>query len=185
MPRLPKISPDEATGRTAQLYNAVNRKLGRVPNLMQTMGNSAATLEGYLNLNTAIQTGELSPADRERIALAVAEANQCEYCLAAHSALGKLTGLNADQVTESRRGTAANQRVDALLQFTRNVLKARGKIRDDDLQSFLQAGYTDGQATEVIANIAVNVFTNYLNNVAGTELDFPPAPTLSSDATAA
>lgn len=184
MPRISALSLDTATGKTKDLFAAVKSKLGMVPNLMRTLGHSPAALEGYLGLSGALGGGGLSNKDRERIALLVAEANHCEYCLAAHSALGKMAGLTADQIRDSRNGIAVDAKADALVRFARRVLDTRGNVSDADLTHVREAGYTDADVTEIVTNVALNVLTNYFNNVAHTEVDFPKAEPLAHRAEA-
>ena len=150
------------------------------PNLTRTMAHSAATLGGYLGLGGALAEGELSQREREQIALAVAEVNGCGYCLAAHSAVGKLVGLSELEVADARRGTATSKREHVILEFAGEVLAQRGRVSDEALRRVRDAGATDGEITEIVANVALNVFTNYLTEVAGTEVDFPAAPPIET-----
>ena len=115
-----------------------------------------------------------------QLALTVSEANGCEYCLAAHSAVGKMFGLTGDQIHDARHGTSIDPRTDALLRFARKVNETRGKISDDDLVEVREAGFDDGAIAEVIAEVALNVLTNYFNNVAETTVDFPAAAPLEA-----
>jgi uncharacterized peroxidase-related enzyme len=150
-----------------------------VPNIMRTMANSPATLEAYLAFSNAMATGSLSAKLREQIALTVGEANGCEYCLAAHAALGQRAGLNGDEVTASRRGESADHKTAAVLTFARKVVAERGRVADEDVTSLRTAGFGDGEVAEVVGNVALNLFTNYFNHVALTEVDFPKVPALS------
>ena len=118
---------------------------------------------------------------REQIALAVAQVNGCDYCLAAHSAIGRMVGLTADQIRDSRLGTAVDPRADALIRFALKVVDARGGVADTDLEAVRRAGFDDAAIVEVVANVALHVFTNYFNRLAGTDLDFPAAPALGPE----
>ena len=173
MSRINPLPSEAATGKTQELFAQVQTKLGRVPNLMQTLGHSSSALGGYLSLNDSLSQGILAVKDRERIALVVAEHNGCGYCLAAHSAIGKMVGLNASQIAESRNGQASDSKADALLRFVQRVLNSNGQIDDSDLDQFRAEGYSDGEVAEVIAHISLSVMTNFFNNVAKTEVDFP------------
>lgn len=175
MARFTQINPETANGKVKDLFTAVKGKLGLVPNLVRGLANSPAALEGYLALSGTLGGGSLSAKDRERIALAVAQTNGCDYCLAAHTALGKMAGLTADQIRDSRVGTAADPKAAALVRFTRRVLATHGHVTDAEVAAARAAGYTDGDLAEVVANIAVNVLSNYFNHVAGTDIDFPKA----------
>jgi uncharacterized peroxidase-related enzyme len=178
MSRLKAISPESATGKAQELLQAANAKFGMVPNMMRTMANSPAVLEGYFNLSGSLNTGKLSAKVREQLALAVAEANHCEYCLAAHSAVGRMVGLTTDQIRDSRLGTAVDAKTDALIQFARLVVESRGRVTDSDLAAVREAGFDDGSIAEVVAHVALSIFTNYFNNVAATDVDFPRAAAL-------
>lgn len=178
MPRIQPVAPENAQAHTAELYGQVRTQLGRVPNLMSTLGHSPAALGGYLALNGALAKGELSAQDRERVALAVSEHNGCVYCVAAHCAIGKMVGLSADEIDDGRRSESNDPRAEALLRFTRRVLETRGHVDDEDLDHFRSAGYTDAAIAEVIAHVALSTLTNYFNSIAGTEVDFPAAKEL-------
>lgn len=173
MPRLRPVIPNEATGKAKELLEAIQKKLGVTPNLMRTLANSPAALHGYLSFGEALAGGTLGGKLREQIALAVAEANQCQYCLSAHSAIGKRVGLDGAQIEASRRGRSADPKAEAALLFARRVLETRGQVSDADLEAVRTAGFGDGEIAEIIANVALNVLTNYFNLVAQTEIDFP------------
>lgn len=185
MSRLTTISPETATGRQKELLDAVKQKLGMVPNMMRALATSPAALDGYLHFSGALGKGTLSVRVREQIALAVAQANGCDYCLAAHSAIGKAVGLTPDQIRDSRLGTAVDGKTDALIAFARRVVDTRGQVTDADLAAVRSAGWDDGVVAEVVAHVALSVFTNYFNNVARADIDFPPAPPLNTDTVAA
>ena len=172
--RITSIEPAHAGKQAAELLSAVQAKLGVTPNLMKTLANSPAALEGYLSLNAALSKGLLPPSTREQIAIAVAQENRCEYCLAAHSFLGKEAGLSAEQILAARTGQATNDKSRAALELAAQVLKSRGAITDQQLATARAAGITHGEIAEVVAHVALNVFTNYFNVLAQTEVDFPP-----------
>jgi uncharacterized peroxidase-related enzyme len=173
MSRIHQIAPDSATGKAKELLDAVKGKLGLVPNITRAMANSPAVLEGYLGLNGALGKGSLSAKNREQIAMAVGQANQCDYCLAGHSAIGKMVGLTPDQILDSRRGTAIDPKSDAVIRFARKLVDERGRVSDADVAEVRAAGLDDGAIAEVVANVALNIFTNYFNHVAETDIDFP------------
>ena len=182
MSRLTPIDPAPATGRAKELLDAVKHKLGMVPNMTRAMAASPAALDAYLQISGSLAKGTLPAKVREQIALTVAEANGCDYCLAAHTAVGKAVGLTADQLRDSRLGIAVDGKTDALVKFARRVVGARGRVSDADLAAVRAAGWDDAAVAEVVANVALHVFTNYFNLVAGTDLDFPPAPPLAGAA---
>lgn len=174
MTRLKALSPDNAMGKTKELFNAIEKKLGMVPNMMRTMGNSSAVLEGYLNLSGALAHGTLGAKTGELIALAVAEKNACDYCLSAHSFIGeKLVGIDQASLTSAREGVSDNVKIDAALKFSQALVNKKGSVNDSDIQAVQAAGYTEGEVGEIVAHVALNILTNYLNKTANTEIDFP------------
>lgn len=182
MSRLEQLQPTDATGRTAELFAGIKQKLGTVPNMMRAMGASPAALGAYLSLSGGLAEGSLTARQREQIALAVGQANGCDYCLSAHSALGKMAGLTAEEIRDARLGSAIDPRDDALLRFARKLVVERGHVADSDLDQLRHHGFTDGDIAEVVANVALNIFTNYFNHVADPEIDFPRAARLESAA---
>jgi len=173
MSRIQPVSYEESTGKTKQLLDAVRAKLGVVPNMMKTMAQSPAVLEAYLNFSGALGGGRLEARLREQIALLSAEANGCGYCASAHTAIGKMVGLGEDAILAARRGDAADARTDAALKFARTVIANRGEVSDADLQAVRGAGFSEGEVGEIVANVALNIFTNYFNEIAKTDIDFP------------
>ncbi len=178
MARLTQISPENATGRAGELLNAVQEALGLVPNMTRAMANSPAVLDAYLRFSGALGKGLLPAKLRERIALAVAQANGCDYCLAAHVAIARMVGLTLDQIRDSRLGGDVDPKADALIRLALNVVATRGRVDDADLKEVRRAGFDDAAIAEVVANVALHVFTNYFNRLAGTDLDFPAVPAL-------
>ncbi len=172
MNRIHQTDPSTTTGKTRKLFTAVENKLGFVPNLMRVLGHSAA-LEGYLNFSSALAGGLLSAKLREQIALTVGEINGCGYCLSAHTMFGDKVGLTKDEIHAARRASAANAKSDAALKFARAVTLQRGHLADSDLQAARVAGLNDAELVEVVQQVALNILTNYTNNVARTVIDFP------------
>jgi len=173
MNRLHQTDPGQATGKAKQLFDAVESRLGFVPNLMRVFGNSPAALEAYLNFSGALMRGVLSTKLREQLALAIGEINGCDYCLSAHTLSGAKAGLGPDDIRAARRGSALNDKSDAALKFARAVALERGHIADADLQAARSAGLTEAELVEIVQHVALNTLTNYTNNVARTVVDFP------------
>src|SRR5271170_4329490 len=144
MSRFTQIAPETATGITKELLDAVKSKLGIVPNMVREMANSPAALNAYLQFSGALAAGSLSAKSREQIALAVGQANKCDYCVSAHSALGKMAGLTPDEILESRQGAAADGKTNALLQFCHKLVDTRGLVSRGDVDAVRQAGFSDG-----------------------------------------
>jgi uncharacterized peroxidase-related enzyme len=182
MPRIETVNPAQATGKAKELLDGVKSKLGMTPNLMRVMANSPAVLDAYLKFSGTLGSGDLPAKSREQIALAVGQANACDYCLSAHSAIGKMVGLTADQILDSRRGSSAEPKTDALLRFVRQLVDKRGLVSDADLAAVRNVGLDDGAIAEIVANVALNIFTNYFNHVAETEIDFPRAEAIDDTA---
>ena len=178
MPRINPVHAETADPKTAELLVGVKKKLGMVPNLISTMANSTAVANAYLGFNQALAGGTLPGKLREQISLTVGQANNCDYCVAAHCTLGKMAGLNATDVQQARHGAAADEKSNAALVFASTLVTERGRITDADLEQVRRFGYSDGEINEIVANVALNIFTNYFNHVAGTEIDFPAAPQL-------
>lgn len=178
MTRLEAINPNEASGKTKELLDGVQSKLGMTPNIMRIMANSPGVLEGYLGFSGALQNGVLDPKLREMIALCVSEINGCDYCLSAHSAIGKMVGLSGEEILDSRRGFSTDSRAEAALRFARRIVEKRGWVDDNDIEQVRGAGFGDPEIAEVVANVALNIFTNYFNHTALTEVDFPPVDEL-------
>ena len=182
MSRLTLIDPEQAEGKQKELLDNVQKRLGMTPNLVRVFANSPAVLQGYLGLNEALTKGALGAKVSEQIALAVAQTNGCEYCQAAHSAVGKMLGLNRDEILDARQGTSSDSRVDAALQFANSVVEKRGWVSDEDLENIRSAGYNDGEIAEITAHVVLNIFRNYFNHIAETPIDFPKADPLPATA---
>ncbi|WP_395701736.1 carboxymuconolactone decarboxylase family protein [Aquabacterium sp.] len=174
MSRLAIPTVEQAPQAAQPLLAAVQRQLGVVPNLMKLVSHTPAGLEGYLSLNGALAKGRLNAGLRERIALLVAEYNGCDYCLSVHSYLGKnLVKLADAEIDAARDAHSADPRTDAALRFARRVTELRGRVSDADLQAVRAAGFDEAEVLEIVLNVSVNVLTNYVNNVAHTDIDFP------------
>jgi uncharacterized peroxidase-related enzyme len=167
------------------LLEGVKKQLGIIPNLFRVIGNSPAALQGHLDLHGALSKGKLSAATRERIAIAVAELDGCDYCLSAHTYIGKnLLKLDDAELAANRDGTSNDPEADAAVRFATTVVGKRGRVNDDDIRAVKLAGYDDAAVVEIVQNVALNIWTNYLNEVAQTEVDFPVLNTRSGKAEA-
>ncbi|WP_020592399.1 carboxymuconolactone decarboxylase family protein [Kiloniella laminariae] len=173
MPRINPIDHATASGDAKKLLDAVKGSIGMVPNIFATMVQSSKVLEGFLAFNTALSQGLLSATLREQIALTVAGENTCDYCASAHSAIGKGAGLNQAELTLNLRGQSADEKVQTALTVVRKIVTYRGQIEDGDLEKLRRAGYSEGEIVEIVANVGINIFTNYFNHIAKTDIDFP------------
>lgn len=178
MPRLNVVDVNQANGRVQELFDGLRRTVGAVPNIYRSVANSPAALEVLLGMGAKLREGALRGDETEAIKLVVAETYGCTYCLAAHTLVGKKSGLSEDDTIAIRRGTIADARLSALVRFVRGALQPAGRISDDDLSAVRGAGFGDAQITEVLMVIAQTVFTTLFNRVNQTDLDFPPAPAL-------
>jgi uncharacterized peroxidase-related enzyme len=179
MPRISPIDPDTVSGPARQLLDTVQADWGMIPNLVGTLAHAPVALEGYLGLSEALSSGVLSAELREQIAVTVAEANRCDYCLAAHSAVAATVGLSKEAVMDARRGVSPDRKVEVVLHFARQIVQKRGCVDDDDVGRLRDAGFGDREIVEIVTNVAMSILTNYVNHVAGTDVDFPLAPQLS------
>jgi len=171
--RIQTLNPDTTTGKSKELFDAVQNKLGFIPNLIKVFGNSPATLQSYLTLGDLTASGNFSNKFREQLALAIAEENSCNYCLSAHTAIGKMNGLTDEQTEQNRQGRSSDDKVAVGLQFAQSITKNRGNVSTEEIEAVKAAGYNDGDILEIVLNVVSNTLTNYVNHIAETEVDFP------------
>jgi uncharacterized peroxidase-related enzyme len=175
MSRIPTPITIEAAPTAARpLLEAVKKQLGVVPNMFRLIANSPPALEGYLGLSGALNKGALPAATRERLALAVAEVNGCNYCLSAHTYLGKhLARLDDAEMSANRNGASKDPKADAAVRFAVKLVRERGHVSEADLNAIKAAGYDDAQVIEIVLHVALNTWTNFINVVGATDIDFP------------
>ncbi len=174
MTRLKALSPDQVTGKAKEMFTAVNNKFGVVPNMVRAMGNSPALLEGYLNFSAALDHGTLGAKTNKLIALTVAESNQCNYCLSIHTYLGiNLLKIDAAALDASRSGKANDAKTQAILTFAKALVSKKGLVDDADINAVKASGVTEAEVGEIVGHVALNILTNYFNNTANTQIDFP------------
>lgn len=154
--------------------NAVAKNLGSVPNLFRLVANSPSALKGYLGLSAAVAGSHLDAKTQERIALAVAEVDGCDYCLSAHTYLGRnVAKLDDAEITANRNGSSNDMKAAAAVRFAAEVVKSRGHVSNEQLAAVKSAGFGDAEIVDIVLCVALNTFTNYVNEVAQTEIDFP------------
>jgi AhpD family alkylhydroperoxidase len=174
MSRLPQIDPATATGKAAVQLDETQKALGSVPNLFKTLVNSPAAVKGYLAMNGALAAGVLPFPVRERISILTAELNSCTYCLSAHTFTGgTFAKLSEAELAAAREGKSEDTHVQAILTLTRSIVEGRGQGGEQAVEAAHAAGVTDAEIAEVVANISLNVLTNYFNELVDTEVDFP------------
>src|SRR5712691_7718201 len=173
MSRLTTIQTNGTTSELKRSLRNSHLKLDEAPRFLQVMANSPASLRAYIRADAALVRGQLTRRQRQQVALAVAEINGSSYSLSAHYHAGKSLGLTHHEMQLARNATAADPKAETMLRFTQAVVLQRGDISDEDFQAIRKAGFTDAQIVEIVANIALNIFSNYFNSVAKTEVDFP------------
>jgi uncharacterized peroxidase-related enzyme len=173
MARVAVIDPKTATGEARQLLDAVQAGLGMVPNFIRVLANSPAALNAFLGIHGIAGTGLLDPKTRERIALAVAEQNGCQYCVSAHTAIGRKAGLDTQEMLANRRGRSSDAKAEAALTFARALVEHTGAVSKAEFDAVRAAGHSDGEIVEIITHVAMNIFTNLLGKATEVEIDFP------------
>lgn len=171
------LNRDTADPRTAATLDAVKAQLGMVPNLYATLAKAPAALHALLEINQAVAAGGLTAKEREIVALATSQANGCGYCLSAHTLLGTKAGLSIEQTELARAGSGDDKRKTAIAAVTRALVERRGHLDPSAFDRFKTAGLTEEDLLEIVANVAATTLTNYANNLARTEIDFPVVTT--------
>jgi uncharacterized peroxidase-related enzyme len=175
---MPRIPPNSTPDPKAQeLLDGVKKLLGGTPNVFTTLAHSSAALGAFVNALGAMSNSRLGAGLREQISVAVAGASGCDYCASAHTALGAMHKIDAGELARNLQAHSGNARVEAALAFARTVVEKRGRVSDAQLETVRRAGYSDGEIIDIVALVAVNLLTNYVNQVAGTEIDFPVVTT--------
>jgi len=179
MSKLTMIEPEAAEGKAKILLESVRQSMPAIPNIAKAMAVAPAVLEAYLSMNEALADGALDTTLAQQLALAVAEACQSPYCLSAHTYIARSLGVDGEELAKNRRARSSDAKVEAALRFARIVLAGRGAVTEDDFRQVRAAGYSDEQAAEIVAHVAMNVLTSCFANVAQTPLDFPAVEPLA------
>ncbi len=182
MQRIHSVDPVTAQGRTRELLKAVEQAFGLVPNAAKVMANSPSVLDSFLGYSTAMGGARIGPKLHSQVKLITSETNACEYCTSILSAVAPSAGLSAADVLAGRTGNAEDRRTKAALAFAHDVLESRGKVSDQRLAAVREAGFGDAEIVEIVASVVLGCFTNFLNNVAATELDIPKAQPVAAKA---
>lgn len=173
MSRINPIDPSLVSGETAKLLAGVRSSMGMVPNIIATMAKSKTLLAGYLEMSGTLGSGTLSNKLAEQIALSVAGSNQCDYCASAHSALGAMAGIEAEEMSDNLRGSSSDPKTKLVLDFANEIMRKRGRVSDTSLVLMHSNGFSDEEILEIFGQVMLNMFTNYFNHLVGTEIDFP------------
>lgn len=178
MDRIAAVLPEKANSQVKPLYDEIKKMMGSVPNIFKNMGNSPLLLQAYLALSDKTNQTKLSPQLKTEIALAVSQANDCNYCLAAHSQIAKKQNIPDQDALLARKGEAKDPKSKAILKFVKTVAEKRGKVSDTDVLALKAEGVDDQELAEIFLNIMTTMFTNYFNNITDPQVDFTPAPPL-------
>ncbi len=184
MQRLHSVDPQLAQGRTRQLLDTVQQAFGVIPNTARVMANSPAVLGSFLAFSTAMGDARIGSKLHNQVKLSTSETNSCDYCTSILCAIAPTAGLSADDILAGRTGHSQDLRTDAALKFSEAVLESRGKVTELQLAAVRSAGFGDGEIVEIVASVVLGCFTNFLNNVADTELDIPRAESVEACSTA-
>lgn len=173
MSRITVVTNESASAEQRALLDAIQGQLGMVPNFLKVLANSPAALKAFLGLHGIAGAGSLNLQTRERIALALAEQNSCEYCLSAHSAIGRQAGLNGDEILANRSGSSQDAKAAVAVRFARSLAEHKGEVTTAELIEMREAGYSDADIVEVITHVGMNILTNILGKASRVEIDFP------------
>lgn len=173
MSRIPTIEAASANPEQKALLNAIQAQLGMVPNFLKVFAQSPVALKAFLGLHGIAGDGRLDALDRERIALALAQQNGCEYCVSAHTAIGRKTGLSVEEIASARTGTSDDPRSAAILAFATSLMEKRGEVSALELAAVRSAGIDDVEIVEIITHVGMNFLTNVLGKASQVDIDFP------------
>jgi len=173
MSRINVVQAETATPAQQELFATIRAALGRVPNFLKVFANSPEALRAFLGLHHIANAGSLDPQTRERIALAIAQKNECEYCLSAHSAIGRKAGLSSAEIQVNRAGSSLDDRAAAAVVFARAIADNAGEVSSGELQAVRAAGYSDAELVEIITHVGLNLLTNFIGKASHVDIDFP------------
>ena len=175
MQRIHYVEPKTAQGRTRELLDTVQQAFGVIPNVARVMANSPAVLDSFLAFSTAMGGARIGTKLHNQVKLTTSETNSCDYCTSILSAVAPSAGLSADDILAGRTGNSEDRRTKAALAFANDLLESRGKVSNQQLTAVRDAGFGDAEMVEIVASVVLGCFTNFLNNMADTELDFQKA----------
>lgn len=173
MARIHIVKPETATAEQKALFDAIQGQLGMVPNFLKVFANSPAALKAFLGLHSIAGDGSLDPQTRERIALALAQQNSCEYCLSAHTAIGRKAGLDGAEIAANRAGTSRDEKAAVAVRFARSLVAHTGEVTTEEIMEMRNAGYSESDIVEVITHVGMNILTNLLGKAGRVDIDFP------------
>lgn len=173
MSRINVVTNESASPEQKALLDGIQAQLGMVPNFLKVIANSPAALRGFLGLHGIVGEGSLEAQTKERIALTLAEQNACEYCVSAHTALGRKAGLSGAEIEANRAGTSEDTKAAAAVKFARALVEHTGEVTTAEIQEVRNAGYSESDVVEIIAHVGLNIFSNIIGKASRVEIDFP------------
>ncbi len=173
MSRINLVTNEQANAQQLELFNAIEQQLGMVPNFLKVFANSPAALQAFIGLHSIANEGDLEGKTKERIALGLAEQNACQYCVSAHTAIGKKAGLSSDEILANRSGTSQDAKAAVAVKFARSLAQNNGEVSTAELLEIRNAGYSDAEIVEIITHVGMNLLTNILGKASRVEIDFP------------
>lgn len=173
MSRIQVIDQHNANTEQQELLDAIQSQLGMVPNFLKVFANSPSALRAFLGLHGIAGEGSLDNLTRERIALAVAQQNECQYCVSAHTAIGQKTGLNGAEIEANRAGTSQDAKAAVAVKFAQALTEHNGDVTTEELAEVRAAGYSESDIVEIITHVGMNVLTNILGKASQVDIDFP------------
>ena len=173
MSRIELVNPESTKGETKEIFGQINKAFGTTPNMFKAIGNSPAALQMMWSAFGALGKGKIDAKLGEQIAVAVANENHCQYCLSAHTVLGKNAGVSTETLAQAQVGKSTDPKTQAALDFALKLVRQKGKVTEDDVKTLRKAGYYDEEVTEILAHTVLNIFTNYTNIAFDIPVDFP------------
>ena len=176
MSRISLVTSENANPKQSALLDAVKGKLGKVPNFLAVLAQSPDALEAFLGLHTIAGSGQLDPKTRERIALVVAQGNACEYCVSAHTAIGRMAGLTSAEIEANRAGSSQDAKAATAVAFAKALNEHSGEVTQAEFDAVREAGYSEAEIVEIITHVGMNILTNLIGKASRVEIDFPRVP---------
>lgn len=173
MSRINVIEKENADQEQLEILEAIEQQLGMVPNFLKVFANSPAALRAFLGLHGIAGEGSLHPQTRERIALAIAQQNECQYCVSAHTAIGRKAGLNNAEIEANRAGTSQDEKAAAAVKFAKALVEHNGEVTTGEILAVRIAGYSEAEIVEIITHVGMNILTNILGKASRIDIDFP------------
>ena len=173
MSRINMVTDESANVEQKELFSAITEQLGMVPNFLKIFANSPTALRAFLGLHGIANEGSLDNLTKERIALALAEQNACQYCASAHTAIGSKAGLGGAEIAANRAGTSQDAKAAVAIKFANALAAHNGEVTSAELLEVRAAGYSESDIVEIITHVGMNVMTNILGKASRVEIDFP------------